>query len=298
MCGANLGGIVTCDNKTQQVGVMKDHCMTYNGINDDTLVVGKCLITQKNSFAKELYFKVPQNASELESVTCHSLNRRGRLCGLCRKNFYLQAYSFDQKCVQCTSSVLTNVLLYIGIAYIPLTVLFLLIFSFRINVASPKLNAVVVVCQIFAAPIHLRSLLKNTNHFIIVKILATIYGIWNLDFFRTIIPPICLPLNGLQILALDYLVALYPLILLLVFYALISAHERGIRAVVYLLRPLHRISAGFRRQWNIKQSVIGAFASFIVLSYMKLLITSSELVIYTDVRDPHVWDVAGKLLIR
>ena len=293
VCGADLGGIVTCDNKTQEVGVLINFCMTYNGINDGILIVGKCFNPPQNLFDKGLYFTIPQNASELESVTCHTLNRRGRLCGMCRENFYLQAYSYDQKCVQCTSSVMTNVLLYIGIAYIPLTVLFLLIFIFRINISSPQLNSAVVVSQIFASPTHLRGLifrLKNTKLFVFVQILATVYGIWNLDFFRTIIPPICLPLNSLEILALDYLVAIYPLVLLLVFYALITAHERGIRAVVFLLRPLHHISAGFRRQWNIKRSVIDAFASFIVLSYMKVLNTSADLLVFTDVRDMYgVW---------
>ena len=180
VCGADLGGIVACDNKTQEVGVMRGFCMTYNGVNNDTLVVGECFNPPKNVLSKELYSKVPQNVSELESVTCHSLNRRGRLCGLCRENFHLQAYSFDLKCVKCTSSVLTNVLLYIGIAYIPLTVFFLLIFAFRINVVSPKLNSIMVVCQILASPIHLRSLiflLKNTNYFVFVQIQATVYGI-------------------------------------------------------------------------------------------------------------------------
>ena len=41
----------------------------------------------------------------------------------------------------------------------------------------------------------------------------TVLGIWNLDFFRTVIPDICLNVNTPQVLALDYLVAFYPMLL-------------------------------------------------------------------------------------
>ena len=288
VCGADLGGAVSCDNTTREVAVLAWFCMTYDN-NDNTTVVGKCFILHNVLYSsRKKYVKVPQNVSKLEEA-CHSFNRRGRLCGQCRENFHIPTYSFDVKCMKCTSSVLSNVIRYVGVAFVPLTVFFLVIFLFRINVSSPRFNGVVAVCQLLIISINMGSLLLSTNDTqpILVKILATVYGIWNFDFFRTIIPPICLPLTTLQIIALDYIVAIYPLVLLLIFFALITAYERGIQVVVCILKPFHQFSARFRRQWNIKHSVIDGFASFILLSYTKILYTSAKLLISTNVYDIH-----------
>ena len=287
VCGADLGGAVSCDNTTREVAVLPWFCMTYDN-KYNTTVVGKCFFPHEafHSLRKN-YVKVPQNVSKLEEA-CHSFNRRGRLCGQCRENFHIPTYSFDVKCMKCTSSVLRNVIWYVGVAFVPLTAFILVIFLFRINVSSPQFNCVVVVCQLIASPFNIRSLsTKDTQFNFFVKILATVYGIWNLDFFRTVIPPICLPLTILQIIALDYIVAIYPLVLLLIFFALITAYERGVRVVVCILRPFHQFSARFRRQWHIKNSVIDGFASFILLSYMKILNTSSNILISTNVYDVH-----------
>ena len=291
VCGADLGGAVSCDNTTREVAVLAWFCMTYDN-NDNTTVVGKCNFPHQallyTSRIKDIYVKVPPNVSELEE-SCHSFNRRGRLCGQCRENFHIPTYSFDVKCMKCTSSVLSNAIWYVGVAFVPLTVFFLVIFLFRINVSSPQFNGVVGVCQLLTSPINIQSFLLSTNdaQLILVKVLATFYGIWNFDFFRTVIPPICLPLTIPQIIALEYIVAIYPLVLLLIFFALITAYERGVRVVVCILRPFHQFSARFRRQWDIKHSVIDGFASFILLSHMKILYTSSYLLYATNVYDIH-----------
>ena len=49
-----------------------------------------------------------------------------------------------------------------------------------------------------------------------VLFLATFYGIWNLDFLRYIIPPFCISrsLTSLQAEALEYVIAVYPLLLI------------------------------------------------------------------------------------
>ena len=191
--------------------------------------------------------------------------------------YYTSTYSYDFECMRCTSSVWRNTLRYIATAYFPLTLFFIVVVLFRISVASPHLNGIVAVCQFLSCPLHLRGIMQGTKHtrmFVIVKILATSYGIWNLDFFRTVIPPICLPLSTLQTLALDYLVALYPLVLVLVTYALLTAYERGVGVVVLLCTPFHRWAVRLRKKWKLKHSIIDAFVTFLLLSYVKLLNTS------------------------
>ena len=257
---------MTCDKSSEEVGILNSFCMTPNGDDDDRTVVGRCIVSQSNHNVEK--------------------RRRGRLCSQCQDMYYTSTYSYDFECMRCTSSVWRNTLRYIATAYFPLTLFFIVVVLFRISVASPHLNGIVAVCQFLSCPLHLRGIVQGTKHtrmFVIVKILATSYGIWNLDFFRTVIPPICLPLSTLQTLALDYLVALYPLVLVLVTYALLTAYERGVGVVVLLCTPFHRCAVRLRKKWKLKHSIIDAFVTFLLLSYVKLLNTSIDFLILMNV---------------
>ena len=144
------------------------------------------------------------------------------------------------KCHNCTSDLWSSVIQYVCIAYLPLTVFLCMVVLLRISVTLPSMNVLVFLCKILAQPEISRYILqkaKYSHDIFVIKILATLYGIWNLDFFRSVVPPICLLLNIMQIIALDYLVAVYPLVLLVCFYVLLTAHDRGWRPIVWLWRP-------------------------------------------------------------
>ena len=109
MCGSNLNGIIHCDDGSQNVSIMTGFCMTPFSDNNQTLVVGRCLIAQRNVFLPRFrgHSKLPPNASDVENVTCYyHLNRHGRLCEKCSDNHYTPTYSCNYiSCVQCTSNV-------------------------------------------------------------------------------------------------------------------------------------------------------------------------------------------------
>ena len=109
-------------------------------------------------------------------------------------------------------------------------------------------------------------------------------GIWNLDFFRYFIPPVCISsdMTTLHTLALDYVVAIYPLLLTLLIYLCIQMHDSGVRLMVCVWRPFHVCFARFRRRWDPKGSVINTFATFLLLSYSKLLTVSYSLLDATE----------------
>ena len=60
------------------------------------------------------------------------------------------------------------------------------------------------------------------------KVILSIYGIWNFDFFRTLIPHICVRIDTLEALALDYAIAFYPLILLVITYVIVHVNTYNI----------------------------------------------------------------------
>ena len=292
LCGPSLGTVVVCNNETREVGVLHTFCLTSNGDGSNTSVVGKCLAAlhhgERLLSPVGLYDKVLPNINDQDEQTCDYLNRQGQLCGKCKHNHFVSAYSYDLKCHNCTSSLWSGVVKYLCIAYLPLTVFLCVVIVFRISVTSPAMNAPVLLCQLFTLPSLLRVLsqfLPDTKIVYYIRFLATVYGIWSLDFFRVVIPPICLPLNTMHIIALDYLVAVYPLFLLVCVYFLLTAHDRGCRLVVWLWRPFLWCTTRLRQSWNIRHSIIDAFTTFLLLSYIKLLNTSCNLLLYTNVRN-------------
>ena len=294
-CGNSLLNVILCNNETQDVSILSPFCLTSwdSKTDPDKAVVGGCLYGQHNETTgskAKVYIKVNQNLSKQDQELCGYLNRKGRFCGVCKPNHFVSVYSYDFKCYKCSGNFLSNFVAYLSVAYIPLTVFLIIVMAFHISVASPHLHMAVLVCQIFTLPEIQRVLVQNTRDAkssIPIKLLGSIYGVWNLDFFRSFIPPICLPLNTMQVIALDYLLALYPLLILVGFYMLVLARDKGYKIALKLWRPFLRCSARVRHEWNVKHSIIDAFATFLILSYMKFLNTSIDLMIPTYATDIH-----------
>ena len=115
------------------------------------------------------------------------------------------------------------------------------------------------------------------------------HGIWNLDFFRLLYEPFCVnpKMTTLQVLALDYAIAVYPLLLIVITYSLTELHDHNFRLIVWLWKPFHRCFVCFRREWNIKNSLIDAFCTFLLLSYFKFLSVSFDLLVPVSVFNVH-----------
>jgi len=74
-------------------------------------------------------------------------------------------------------------------------------------------------------------------------------------------------------------------VVLVVAYVLVELHGRGCRLVALLWRPFHKCFACFSRQWDVRSSIVDAFATFLLLSSMKFLSVSFDLLKPTRVYD-------------
>ena len=115
------------------------------------------------------------------------------------------------------------------------------------------------------------------------KVGLVFYSLWNLDMFRSVIPDICLNVTILQALALEYLIALYPFVLILFSYFLIVLHDRRIVFIVVVWKPLKKVLVIFRKSWDIHTSVLDSFATFFLLSYIKVLNVSFDMLTPTKI---------------
>ena len=288
-CGESIHGAVKCNETLQESAILDCYCMTYN--ESTGVVAGPCFYNCENIPKGEddmLYHPLPHRVEELNSAMCGHFHRGGQLCGSCEEGYSPLVYSYDLQCFNCTDSHY-NWVKYVTAAFVPLTVFFIIILCCRVSATSPQLYAFVTFSQTIAISANLRIILAAIANYPnvgrLVRIIAALYGIWNLDFFRALIPHICLELNTLQALALDYAIACYPLLLIVVSYVLIELHARNFKILVYFWRPFRRVLIHFRKQWDIKTSVIEVFATFLLLSNVKFLSVSFDLLTPTEVHN-------------
>ena len=127
---------------------------------------------------------------------------------------------------------------------------------------------------------------SNTSSHTVDKItrpLLCVYSIWNLDLGRSALPNLCLGNNigSMHAIAFQYFTALYALVLIIVVYVLVQLHGRNFRLIVWLWRPFGMCFSHFQRHLDAKASIIDAFATFLLLAYSKLALTSIMLLTYT-----------------
>ena len=274
----------------KEADVLRCYCLTST-INTMNVHFGLghclygCFITENGSEYHEVSI-----VNYDRSGTCTLFNRTGLLCGSCRNNTGPAAYSFSLKCVPCSDeTVWRHMLHYVAVAYGPLTVFLVIIVVFSVSVNSAPLHGWMFVCQIISSSSHMRTFtslaeINHSDHYS-YKIMGTIYGIWNLDFFRSVYHPFCLHpgWSTLQVMSLDYLIAAYPLVVIVLVYALVELHSRDYRPVVAIWRPFHYCFARFRHQLDIRTSLVDAFGTFFSLSYVKMLSTTVDLMIASEV---------------
>ena len=284
-CGSELGDVINCHESTERIDLLRGFCMTFS-VDDSRLVVGPCIYGDIKGNGYNPYYHLPSNSSELQEL-CGQFHRRGQLCGKCEDGFALPVYSYELTCVECERDYAQNWVKYAAASFCPLTLFFIVIVTFRVRITSGLMSGFILISQIGSAPSLSRGYLlpyrignrTNIQAPIAPRIIVSLYGIWNLDFFRLLYPPFCLHpnLTTVQMLAMDYIIAVYPLVLIVVAYLLVKLHDCGFKLIVWLWRPFHRYFVRFRRGWNVKTSLIDAFATFLLLSYFKFLSVSMDL---------------------
>ena len=280
VCGSHFGYILVCITDMLVTTLNVDFYCVFFSEEFDTTLIASCPYGSRGI--------LPRNVSEL-SIYCQHLHRKGELCGECEDNYTLPVYSYYLGCVKCEDYKYGWVK-FIAAAFLPLTLFYFIVIVFRISATSPTLNGYILVSQIVATPTMMQLLYtfekqkmgsKVAQEFF--KVGIAVYSVWNLDFFRSFYEHLCLYPNITyqQVLILDYAVAVYPLLLILITYILVKLHD-NFAIVVWLWRPFHKCLVLFRKQWNIRSYLINALTTFIVLSYVKILNVSFQFLTFSQ----------------
>ena len=295
-CGDSIFGVIKCTDDKSPVYVLSCHCMTLSDWG--TVVEGICPYLCTNNFQTVIH----DNRDLHNGHICNKImpqNRSGQLCGRCKKGYAPAAYSYSFICANCTNYKY-NWIKYIAIAYVPITILFAIVLLFRLSAMSPALNANIFFCQIVSSPA-VMSLLSVFMYFSeqtpvdpeldmkkAIRALSILYGVWNLDFFHLVFEPVCLHpgMTTLGVIALDYCVAIYPIILIALTYFLVKIYDRFI-PIQKLWKPITHLLHYCNKEWSRKVSnfLIETFGTFFLLSYVKVINTSFALLMPVWVRN-------------
>ena len=282
-CANSISEVVQCGKQSNQSSLWADCCMTYNCERNSTYV-GRCPFNRQHTYSVST--KLPANISDVNDFICGGLNRTGLLCGRCMDGLGVATLSHEQYCSECWNSF-RGWALYVFLILFPPTLFFFVVLLFQIKVTSGETNFFIFIA-------HSISFCTNQMPQYIITgslydLVITFYGFWNLDFFRYVSPHICVSdkLTQLHVLALDYIPALYPLLLIVLTYVSIELHDRDYKVFVWLWKPFGKCFTRVKilRDLNPKASIIHTFAAFLLLSYSKLLFISFSLMNYITVYD-------------
>ena len=309
VCGNYPSNVVLCNKVIASARIMSGWCMTYD-VQLGMGIIGpwQYVSQMTHEMQQDGYYVLPSTLQELDQFFCKPLKRTGRLCGECEDGYGVPVYSYDNQCVSCDEKKWpVNMILYLLAELLPLTLFFALVIVFNISITSGPAKAFVFFSQMITLPTVMYTvreqinILTNDNsqlESVLLSLYVLPYSIWNLDFFRTVLPPFCLTphLSTIDVMALAYISALYSLLLIIVVYTCIELHASNCQPVAYVCMPLCHCLSRLRRNWKIQTSFIDAFATFLVLSYTKLCSVSFLLLVPNTIYSPN-GEVKGMKLL-
>lgn len=291
ICGGDYFALVHC-HPSLFVSDLRRGAWIGMQENSSMYVAGECpycsLFTDKNTL------ELPRDASNLTKMLCNSINRTGVLCGHCLPGYGPVANGYGVQCHLCPDSKTKyNWIFYLMTEFLPITIFFFIVVFLNVSATSGPANAFVFFAQVLTTTLKIDGdgaipLNNITNATGVLTALYTIpYDIWNQNFFHPFLPKFCLSpnLTTLQLLSTGYITAFYPLLLVIMFSAVVWAYGRGMRPVLFLCRPIHMCFVKLRIIWNLQRSIVHALATFMILSYTKFALVSFTLLTSTPLYD-------------
>ena len=281
---------LTCDGEHAYADIR--HILTYNA---NKRIISKIKMRHEhlrgyNTTDGGFNVLLPNNISELNHYMCGPLNRKDYMCKECKNGYgpavIYQSVPCSSMCYLCKDTW-KNLLIYLTLNFIPITVFYLLILVFQVRLTSAPMTCFIMYSQLIVLEFYEECGLESANTSLGeikftdtegtlrmgTKIFLILYGVFNLDFFPYIMPPFCLSsqLRPIHVFSLGYLSAFFPFLLILLTWLCVELHDRNFRPIVCLWRPFHGCLVRLRRGWNVKNDLIDVFASFFLLSYCKVL---------------------------
>ena len=244
----------------------------YNGTKQ--FVTPHCsisLCSYPKSHSKDGKHYLPLNRSELNDYVC-SPHRHGTLCGNCNTNYTTYFHSPTFKCGD-TNNCSSGIAFYLLSEILPVTLIFLFIMLFDVNLTSGALYSFIFYAQILNNQFNnVYPVIVRENKGILLytfEFLKLIYGIFDFNVFENDSISFCIMPKAtvLDMLILKYLSTFYAFFLIIATIVVLK-----LNSFYACIKFCHKCG-----RHNIRGSVINGLTAFLVLSYYRCLIITFKI---------------------
>ena len=276
-CGYQFFEKVHCNQQEMTAEIAGGFCATSTE-QEGLYYAGYCPLGHTNNNTDRMFSELPSDPDLLNDTMCGPYNRKGLLCGRCIDGYGPAVYSLDMKCADCSKiSTGSAISLYLFLELIPITLFFLCVVLFRLNITAGPLLGYVLFCQIYYTAVQHEIYIYDyiLSHVPTAVWILTLCGIWDLQFFKSVISPFCISskLTGIDIQMLNLVTATYPVVLVIITWILMELHARNYRIIQILWKPFSIVVNKLKITAVTSDAVIHAFATFILLSATTLSYT-------------------------
>ena len=264
--------------------VPNSRCLTWNN-SSSKLEISRCLIPHKphTELCASAYniISMEFTGPELNNLSCNSkvYNRQGPQCRQCIDGYGPAPFSDGVTCADCSKHKHLWIL-NLTFQLTMVTLMYLAVVLFQIKGTSSPYNILIAYAQIsinaltFGTGFYVKVICSTGATF--TTIVLTIIDVLNLDFLRRVIPPLCIntSVKFINIILLDYIIAIYPILLTIIIYFAIELYDRYCWILSTASRKLNCLQ---HRDWKPKETVLNTCTTFLLLSYSKFIFVSFKL---------------------
>ena len=259
------------------VYIRADHIMTWDTARNQTVAaLSNYGYVNSSAITKRVYTLMPNDSRDLTETVCAPNNREGFLCEDCVPGYGPTAYS--PKCMDCKKhSTVSASAIFLTRKLFPITIMFILLLIFRVNITKGPLFGYVLYCQVQVIAktrlmvFHKLFLLEAHGYGWILQVSLFLSSFWATDF-SLLGSNYCISgsMNKMDVLLLNFVSVLYQLLLVILTFTLIELHARNCRPFVIMWKPFGRCFSKIRRNWSATDSIVHAYATLFLLSFATL----------------------------
>ena len=270
------------------------YCSDTGGIIDisfvmternDSLFIGQVLFeldrTKWLLQGSVIFTKLPPNISELEDFFCSGSKRQGFVCGRCKPGCGIAIYTHYGLPCECpcySYGIPLYILLEIGFSTLFFVILVMINFSANSSKWITLILYFELVAHVISSDPYTYTVLAKSGDWVPI-VLQSLYGIWNMDFLRLVIPRFCVSqrVSILGAISTGYISAFWPLVLVVLTSIGMHLHKRNFKIAVYPWKFVNWTLCGLIQQKFNEVNLIHTFATFFLLSHLKIVYVSISL---------------------
>ena len=278
-CCTGTPTVISCEESV--LHIPNSFCLTWNN-SSNKLEINRCLIPHKphTGLCANAYNIITTEFTgpELNNLSCNSqvYNRQGPQCRQCIEGYGPAPFSDGVTCADCSKHK-DLWILNLTFQLTMVTIMYLAVVLFQIKGTSSPYNILIAYAQIginaltFGTGLYVKVICFTGATF--TTTVLTIMDILNLDFLRLVIPPLCInsSVKFINVILLDYIIAIYPILLTITIYIAIELYDRNCWIISRKLNCLQY------RDWKPKETVLNTCTTFLLLSYSKFIFVSFKL---------------------